>query len=114
VVIRRGEIWWATLPEPAGSEAGYRRPLLIVQSNNFNRSRIRTVVAVGITSNLEVAEAPGNVLLPRDVSGLPKDSVANVSQVVTVDKSLLMGRVGRLNSKLMAVVEVGLRLVLSL
>ena len=112
--MQRGEIWWATLPEPVGSEPGYRRPVLIVQSDDFNRSRIATVIAVVITSNLRLAQAPGNVWLPCKVTGLPKDSVANVSQVVTIDKSFLTERVGRLPANLLAQVEAGLRLVLSL
>lgn len=78
----RGEIWWASLPDPTGSEPGYRRPILIVQDDTFNQSRIQTVIAIAITSNLRLAEAPGHVFLPRGVTGLPQDSVANVSQVV--------------------------------
>jgi mRNA interferase MazF len=89
MVIGRGEIWWASLPEPQGSEPGYRRPVVIIQSDRFNRSQINTVIAVTISSNLRLAQAPGNVLLPHRVSGLAKDSVANVSQVITVDKSFL-------------------------
>ena len=114
MVIQRGEIWWATLPEPVGSEPGYRRPTLIIQSNNFNRSRISTVIAVVITSNIKLAEAPGNVFLPRNVTGLPKDSVANISQVITIDKSFLTERVGFLPIDFLQRVEAGLRLVLSL
>lgn len=113
-MIRRGEIWWASLPEPSGSEPGFRRPLLIVSADSFNGSRINTVVAVVITSNLRLADAPGNVRLPSRGTGLSKPSVANVSQIVTVDKSFLMERVGRLASKPMADVEEGIRLVLSL
>jgi len=112
--MRRGEIWWLTLPEPIGSEPGYRRPVLIVQSNDVNRSKIRTAIVVAVTSNLRWAEAPGNVLLPARSTGLPRDSVANVTQMVTVDRSLLMERVGKVSSRLMTVVDVGLRLVLSL
>jgi len=113
-VIRWGEIWWASLPEPTGSEPGFRRPLLIVSADSFNASRISTVVAVVITSNLRLADAPGNVRLPTRGTGLSKPSVANVSQVVTVDKSYLTERVGRLAAKPLADVEVGIRLVLSL
>jgi mRNA interferase MazF len=87
--MEQGEIWWADLPEPAGSEPGYRRPVVLVQSDEFNRSRIRTVVCVAVTSNLAIADAPGNVLMPKDVTGLPRDSVANVSQVITLDRSFL-------------------------
>ncbi len=114
MVIERGEIWWAELPEPRGSEPGYSRPVIAVQSDDFNRSRIGTIVVVAITSNLRLAEAPGNVYLSRKTSGLPKDSVANVSQVITVDKRFLTSRVGRLASREFAAVEAGLKLVLSL
>jgi len=112
--MTRGEIWWATLPAPSASEPGYRRPLLVVQSDDFNRSTISTVIAVVITSNLNLAEAPGNVLLSRKSTGLPKKSVANVSQLITVDKSFLSERAGRINPELLQEVEAGIRLVLSL
>jgi len=112
--VYRGEIWWATLPEPTGSEPGYRRPVLIVQDDAFNRSRIQTVIVVVITSNIELAEAPGNVLLPRKATGLPRDSIANVSQVITVDKSFLTERVETLPHDLQEEVDAGLRLVLFL
>ncbi|MFK8185140.1 MAG: type II toxin-antitoxin system PemK/MazF family toxin [Phormidesmis sp.] len=92
----RGEIWWADLAVPDGSALGCRRPVLIVQDDIFNQSAIRTVIVVIITSNTQLAEAPGNVLLPRKLSGLPKDSVANVSQVFTIDKTLLTERIGSL------------------
>lgn len=114
MVVERGQVWWADLAEPAGSEPGYRRPVLIVQADAFNRSRIRTVVAVALTSNLRLVEAPGNVLVPAKASGLPKDSVANVSQVVTLDKDVLHDLAGRLRGPVMADVEAGLRLVLDL
>ena len=113
-MIQRGEIWWASLPEPAKSEPGYRRPVLVIQSDDFNRSRIATVVAVVITSNTRLAQAPGNVFLPQNLSGLPKDSVANVSQIVTIDKSFLAERVGTLPASIIEQVEKGLRLVLRL
>jgi mRNA interferase MazF len=112
--MERGEVWWAELPDPTASEPGYRRPVVIVQSNVFNRSRIRTVIAVVLTSNLRLAEAPGNVLVPASDSGLPKDSVANVSQVITVDRSFLTERCGRLPGHLIKSIDDGLRLVLSL
>lgn len=112
--MRRGEIWWASLPEPAASEPGSRRPLLIVQSDEFNRSRIATVLGVVLTGNLALAEAPGNVLLPREATGLTKDSVANVSQVVTADRRFLTERIGELPARLLLQVENGLRLVFSL
>lgn len=109
--MERGEIWWADLGEPEGSEPGFRRPMLIVQSNGFNRSRISTTIAVVMTSNLRLAEAPGNVFVPAGDSGLPKDSVANVSQVVTLDKSALAERAGKLGPRHMRAVNEGLKLV---
>ncbi|MFW9260082.1 type II toxin-antitoxin system PemK/MazF family toxin [Nostoc sp. CALU 546] len=112
--MQRGEIWWADLPTPVASEPGYRRPVLIVQSDEFNRSRIRTVIAVVLTTNLRLAEAPGNILVTTDETGLPQDSVVNVSQVITVDKSFLMEWVGQIGDRLMVLVDEGLRLVLAL
>jgi mRNA interferase MazF len=94
--VYRGEIWWAQLPDPIGSEPGYRRTVLIIQDDTFTQSRIRTVIVVIITSNIELANAPGNVLLPRESTGLPRDSVANVSQIFTVDKAFLTERIGTL------------------
>lgn len=113
-MIARGEIWWATLPDPVGSEPGFRRPVLVVQSDAFNRSTIRTVVAIVLTSNVRLADAPGNVLIPKSESGLPRDSVANVSQFVTLDRAQLSDRARRLSSARMMAVERGLRLVLDL
>ena len=113
-MIQRGDIWWAALPAPSGSEPGYKRPLLMVQSDDFNRSGIHTVIAVIITSNLRLSDAPGNVFLPRKSSGLSKDSVANVSQLATVDKSLLVEKAGKLQASELQEVEAGIRLVLSL
>lgn len=114
MVIERGEVWWADLGEPVGSEPGFRRPLLIVQDDGFNRSRIATTIAVVLTSNLRLLDAPGNVLVPKRVSGLPKDSVANVSQVVTVDRTDLTERAGKVSGEILGAVGAGLRLVLSL
>ena len=114
MVIERGEIWWAELQEPAGSGPGYRRPLLIVQSNDFNKSRISTIVALALTSNLKLADAPGNVMLPKNMTGLPKDSVANVSQIITIDKHFLSDRLKRLPAIVMRRIDAGMRLVLSL
>jgi mRNA interferase MazF len=114
MVIHRGEIWWASLPSPSASEPGYRRPLLVIQSNDFNRSRINTVIAMVITSNLHLADAPGNVLLLRKESGLPKESVINVSQMITVDKSFFTEKVGAIGIHKLKEVEAGVRLVLSL
>ena len=87
--MRRGEIWWASLQDPQGSGPGYRRPVVIVQSDSFNESRINTVIVAIITSNLILAAAPGNVMIERRVSMLFDDSIANVSQVLTIDRSLL-------------------------
>ncbi|GAB4239581.1 MAG: type II toxin-antitoxin system PemK/MazF family toxin [Deltaproteobacteria bacterium] len=112
--MERGEVWWAELPDPVASEPGFRRPVVIVSSNAFNRSRIRTVLALVLASNLRLSEAPGNVLLAATESGLPKDSVANVSQVVTVDKGFLSGRSGRIPPRRMKEIDDGLRLALSL
>jgi mRNA interferase MazF len=114
VVIERGEVWWADLDEPAGSEPGYRRPVLVVQADAFNRSRLQTTIAVVLTSNLRLVDAPGNVLVPKAASGLPKDSVANVSQVVTLDRDFLMERTGKLPIRLLVAVGAGLKLVLDL
>jgi len=102
------------LPEPTGSEPGYRRPVLVVQIDDFNKSRIGTIVAVVITSHLALADAPGNVFLPAREAGLPRDSVANVSQVVTLDKGMLVGELRRVQADTMRAVESGLRLVLGL
>jgi mRNA interferase MazF len=112
--VRRGEVWWAALGEPRGSGPGLRRPVVIVQADDFSASAIRTVLCVAVTSNLRLGEAPGNVRLPRRATGLPKDSVANVSQVITADKQLLTQRVGRLTSATLRDIDAGLRLVLSL
>jgi mRNA interferase MazF len=107
-------VWWADLGAPDGSEPGYRRPVVIVQSDGFNRSRLRTVIAVVLTTNLRLLEAPGNVLLPAKVSGLPRDSVANVSQLITIDRDCLLDRTGHLRGQPMKDLEAGLRLVLDL
>ena len=96
MVISQGEIWWADLPPPTGSGPGYRRPVVVVQGDAFNRSRIATIVCVPLTSNLRWALAPGNVRLPARATGLEKDSVANVSQIVSIDRDLLSARVGKL------------------
>ena len=96
MVISQGEVWWADLPDPAGSGPGFRRPVVVVQGDALNRSRIGTVVSVPLTSNRRWAEAPGNVLLSARIAGLPKDSVANVSQIVSLAKELLTERVGKI------------------
>lgn len=111
---QRGEIWWADLPEPKGSKPGYRRPVVVIQSNPFNRSRIGTVIVAAMTTNLDLANAPGNVLAPSSATGLPRDSVVNVSQVVTLDRRRLTEVVGQLPRRLLASVDEGLRLILQL
>jgi mRNA interferase MazF len=110
----RGEIWWANLPEPVGSEPGYNRPVLVIQDDTFTQSRINTVIVLVITSNLKLAAAPGNVFLPRVASGLPKDSVANVSQILTLDKKFLIERIGALPDYLQEEVDEGIRTILYL
>jgi mRNA interferase MazF len=112
--VYRGEIWWADLPDPVGSEPGYRRPVLIIQDDTFTQSRLRTVIVVIVTSNIELANAPGNVLLFSDATGLSRDSVANVSQIFTVDKAFLTERIGSLPASLQDDVDEGLRTVLYL
>ena len=113
-MIQRGDIWWASLPASRKSEPGFRRPVLVVQTNSFNKGRISTVVVAAITSNIRLAEAPGNVLLKRRRTGLTRESVINVSQLLTIDKSLLTDRIGVLPTKVMVQIDAGLRLVLSL
>lgn len=112
--MNRGDVWWAELDEPRGSGPGYRRPVIIVQSDAFNRSQIATAIAVVLTSNLRLLDAPGNVLVPRAESRLPKDSVANVSQVITLDRDVFSERAGSLSAQTMRAVDRGLRLVLEL
>jgi len=112
--MRRGEIWWASLGEPHGSAPGFRRPVLIVQSNDFNESAIGTSICAAITSNMRLADAPGNVRVTRRVSGLPHDSVVNVSQLITLDKQMLTKNVGRLPAQSLRDVEAGIKLVLAL
>ncbi len=106
-MISQGEVWWADLADPVGSEPGFRRPVVIVQGDPFNRSRIATVVCVALTSNLRWAEAPGNVLLTAKATGLPKDSVANVSQIVTLDRESLVERVGVVPQKKLELILFG-------
>jgi mRNA interferase MazF len=114
VLVTRGEIWWADLPDPRGSEPGFRRPVLIIQANPFNRSRIQTVIVAVLSSNLLLAEAPGNLLLPARATKLPRDSVINVSQLLTLDRMFRTEPVSSLPSALQAEVDAGLRLVLGL
>jgi len=110
--MKRGEVWWASLPAPTGSGPGFRWPVLVIQSDPFNQSRIATVVTAVITSNLALADAPGNVRLGRSESGLAKPSVVNVSHVVTLDRQLLTQRVRAVPGTTMRQVDEGLRLVL--
>lgn len=112
--MQRGDIWWASLPEPEGSAPGYRRPVVVVQADDFNRSRISTVVVAVLTSNVALALAPGNVLLKSRRTGLPKDSVVNVSQLITLDRQSLTEKVKMLDSATMLEVDRGLRLVLDI
>ncbi len=114
MVVERGQVWSADLGEPEGSEPGYSRPVLIIQSDAFNRSRLHTVIAVVLTTNLRLVDAPGNVLIPAKASGLRKDSVANVSQVITVDRQFLVELAGRVRGQFLEDVENGLRLILGL
>ena len=112
VEIAQGEVWWADLPEPTGSGPGFRRPVVVVQGNPLNQSRIGTVVCVPLTSNITWAGAPGNTLLPARATGLPKDSVVNVSQIVALDRSFLTERVRRLAPKQLAQILHGIDVVL--
>lgn len=112
MVIGQGDVFWASLDEPIGSAAGFRRPVVIVQGDSFNASRISTAVVVPLTSNQRLAAAPGNVLLPAATTGLPKDSVANVSQIVAIDRALLTERVGRVPAVQLERILSGIDLVL--
>ena len=112
--MKRGEVWWAELRDPVGSEPGYKRPVLVVQDNAFNRSQINTVVVVAITSNVFLSGAPGNVRLAKKACGLDQESVVNVSQILTIDKSFMSEKTGRITSKLQQQVDQGLRLALTL
>ena len=112
--MKRGEVWWASLPAPTGSGPGFRRPVVVVQSNPFNQSRIATVIVAIITSNLTLADAPGNVRVGKSESGLAKPSVVNVSQVITLDRDLLTQRVRGLPADAMRQIDEGLRLALGL
>ncbi|MEO5925412.1 MAG: type II toxin-antitoxin system PemK/MazF family toxin [Bryobacteraceae bacterium] len=112
--ILRGELWWANLPEPFGSEPGFRRPVVIVQAGEFNRSAVRTVIVAAVTSNLRWADAPGNVFLSTDVSGLRTPSVINVLQLSAIDRTRLSECISRLPDDVMAALDNGLRLALEL
>jgi mRNA interferase MazF len=112
MVISQREVWWADMPLPTGSGPGFRRPVLLVQGDVANRSRLGTVLSVPLTSNLRWAEAPGNVLLRADSTGLPRDSVANVSQLVALDRRLLVERVGKVAKRQLQLVLSGIDLLL--
>lgn len=112
VELAQGDIWWAELPDPPGSGPGFRRPVVVVQGNPLNRSRIATVVCVPLTSNLTWADAPGNTLLSATATALPRDSVANASQIITIDRTFLADRVGRLGPKQFAQILHGIDVVL--
>jgi mRNA interferase MazF len=112
VVVSQGDVFWASLADPTGSGPGFRRPVVVVQADAFNASRLATVVAVPLTSNLRWAAAPGNVLLAAERTGLPKDSVANVSQIVAVDRNILSERVGHIGEAELALILAGVDLVL--
>ena len=111
-MISQGDVWWADLPEPSGSGPGFRRPVIVVQREALNRSRIATTVCVPLTSNLRWADAPGNVLLTSRMTGLPKDSVANVSQIIALDKTILTERAGRLSAAKTELVLAGIDVIL--
>jgi mRNA interferase MazF len=112
MVISQGEIWWADLPSPTGSAPGFRRPVVLVQGDALNRSRIGTVVCVPLTSNLKWSEAPGNVILESKTTGLAKDSVANVSQILTVDRELLTECAGKISRARVQLILAGVDVVL--
>ena len=112
--MKRGQIWWAELLEPSGSEPGYRRPVVIVSSNEFNDSLLQTVIVAAITSNKRLADRPGNVSLPVRGTGLPKASVVNVTQILTLDRRALGDRIGRVPDSILPRIDAGLRLALAL
>jgi len=112
MVISQGEVWWADLPAPVGSGPGFRRPVIVIQSDAFNRSRIATVVCVPLTTNMRWADVPGNVLLRAETTNLPEDSVANASQVIALDKQLLTERAGKLSRAKLELVLAGLDAIL--
>ena len=109
-----GEIWWADLGIPFGSEPGFKRPVLVIQDDAFNRSEIQTVIVASITTNLNLAAAPGNVYLETDESGLPKKAVVHISQISTIDKRRLTEKVSDLSQSLMSEMDYGIKLVLTI
>lgn len=112
--MRRGDICWASIDDPQGSGPGFRRPVVVLQSDDFNQSNLRTTICAIVTSNMRLAEAPGNVRLTRKTTGLTKECVVNVSQLLTLDKQRLSERVGRVSAETLHAVEAGVRLVLAL
>ncbi len=110
--MKRGDIWWASMEEPRGSEPGYRRPVVVVSTNEFNRSLIQTVTVSIVSSNLRLVDAPGNFKITKKQSNLSKDSVVNVSQLITLDKIFLTEKIGKLNSKNIHFLNEGIKLVL--
>jgi mRNA interferase MazF len=112
MVISQGHVYWADLPDPTGSGPGFRRPVIVVQGDALNRSRIRTVVCIPLTSNLAWADAPGNVLLPAKATGLPRDSVANASQIITLDRDLITEEVGKVAKRQLELILTGIDIIL--
>jgi mRNA interferase MazF len=112
MVISQGDVCWASLPQPVGSGSGFLRPVVVVQGDSFNASRIATAVVVPLTSNQRLAAAPGNVSLPKAATGLPRDSVANVSQIVALDRGVLTERTGHVSDELLGRIIAGIDLVL--
>ena len=112
--MKRGEIWWASLEDPISSGPGYKRPVVVISSNDFNSSKINTTIVAIITSNLNLSEAPGNFELTKKNSGLSRKSVVNISQLITLDKSFLTEKTGKLSNKQIEILNDGLKLVLSL
>jgi mRNA interferase MazF len=112
MVLAQGEVWWADLPDPVGSGPGFRRPVLILQGDALNRSNIATVICVPLTSNVRWADAPGNILLSARSTNLPKDSVANVSQIIALDRTVLTERVGKISRRQLELVLTGLNTIL--
>jgi mRNA interferase MazF len=112
MVITQGDVRWAEMPDPIGSGPGFRRPVVVLQGDALNRSKLATIVCVPLTSNLTWADAPGNVLLRARSTGLPKDSVANVSQIVALDRSVLTDQAGSVSRKQLELLFVGIDIVL--
>ncbi len=112
--MKRGDIWWADLSPPNGSEPGFRRPVIIVSDDHFNDSNIDTVIVVAVTSNVRLGALPGNVDLPKRGTGLSRPSVANVTQLAAINKADLDNRIGRVPGSFMDKIDAGLKLVLNL